>query len=145
MSAQTHCCARNNHFTPPEDRWLYRERTIGLLRKYFQMAIEIGRLPALLGREVFRSKVTSYKRSSFEDSVIFVHDVERCFETIDKFSQLLIARIVLQNYTQYEAALLLGCTRRTVSRAFPDALDELTAVFLDRGILKSLPKHQACQ
>jgi hypothetical protein len=50
MSAQTHCCTRSNHFTPPEDRWLYRDRTIGLLRKYFQMAIEIGRLPALLVR-----------------------------------------------------------------------------------------------
>jgi len=49
------------------DLWAYRERTIALLRRYLRISIEVGRLPSLLGRELFRSKVTSYRMSSFED------------------------------------------------------------------------------
>jgi len=141
MSTQPHC----THLTPREDLWLYRHRTIALLRKYFQMAIDLGRLPSLLGREFFRTRVTSYTRASFEDCVVFVHDVERCFDALERSSQLLIARIVLQDYTQAEAAVFLGCSRRTVIRKFPEAIDDLTALLLDRGILLSLPKHQTCQ
>ena len=145
MSAPTYCRFPARHLTPRQDLYFYRDRTIALLRRYFQMAIDLGRLPSLLGREFFRAKVTSYKRTSFEDSVIFVHDIERCFEALDEFSQILIARIVLQNYTQEEAAALLGCTDRSIRRNFPEAIDELTALFLDRRILVSLPKHSACQ
>src|ERR1700688_3050553 len=64
------------------DLWLYRERTIALLRRYLRISVEVGRLPSLLGRELFRSKVTSYRMSSFEDAVIFVHDVERALHQL---------------------------------------------------------------
>src|SRR5215467_16112389 len=63
--------------------WLYRERTIALLRRYLRISIEVGRLPSLLGRELFRSKVTSYRMTSFEDGVIFVRDVERALEQLN--------------------------------------------------------------
>jgi hypothetical protein len=59
------------------DMWLYRERTVALLRRYLRISIEVGRLPSIHGRELFRSKVTSYRMSSFEDGVIFVHNVEQ--------------------------------------------------------------------
>ena len=55
------------------DLWLYRQRTAALLRRFFRMSVEMGKLPSILGQEFFRSKVTSYKASSFEDVVIFVH------------------------------------------------------------------------
>src|SRR6185503_5714274 len=51
---------------------LYREHTIGLLRRYFRMSIELGRLPSVIGREFFRAKVSSYRIHSFEDVVILV-------------------------------------------------------------------------
>ena len=57
---------------------LYRQRTTALLRRYMQMALDTGRLPSLLGKELFRSKVSSYRMSTFEDAVIFVHDVDKC-------------------------------------------------------------------
>jgi|SRR5271169_6008166 len=41
-------------------------------------SIETGRLPSLLGRAFFRAKVTSYTMVTFEDRVIFVHDIEKC-------------------------------------------------------------------
>ena len=34
--------------------WLYRDRCIALLKRYVRLAVEIGRLPSLLGREFFR-------------------------------------------------------------------------------------------
>src|SRR5207245_2027953 len=68
---------------PDRDLWPYRERTIPLLKRYLRISIEVGRLPSLLGRELFRSKVTSYRMSSFEDAVIFVHDVERALAQLD--------------------------------------------------------------
>jgi hypothetical protein len=53
------------------DLWLYRDRTIAILRRYLRLAVEVGRLPALLGREFFRTRVTSYHTQTFEDTVIF--------------------------------------------------------------------------
>src|SRR5689334_2217501 len=107
------------------DIWLYRERTIALLRRYLRISIEVGRLPSLLGRELFRSKVTSYRMSSFEDGVIFVHDVEQALDQLAEFPRRLIATIVFQEYNQDEAAELLRCARRTICREFPNALDFL--------------------
>lgn len=120
--------------------WLYRERTAALLRRYLQSSIEIGRRPSLLGRELFRSKVTAYHMSSFEDGVIFVHDVEHTLEQLSDFWKQLISLMVFQDYTQDEAADALHCARRTVSREFWRALDRVSELFLAGGLLNPLPK-----
>src|SRR5947208_4639559 len=130
------------------DLWLYRERTIALLRRYLRISIEVGRLPSLLGRELFRSKVTSYRMSSFEDAVIFVHDVERALDQLDSFGKDLVAVIIFQDYSQDEAAEVLHCARRTVCREFPEALDRISELFLDGGLLNRLPTvpvENSCQ
>jgi len=126
-----------NFFDP--DTWLYRERTMALLRRFLRISLEGGRVPSILGRELFRSKVTSYRMSSFEDGVIFVHDVERALEQIDEFSRQLIATIIFQEYSQDEAAEVLSCARRTVCREFPVALDRMSEIFLAGGLLNRLP------
>ena len=64
------------------ERRIYRARTVTMLRRYMRYSIETGRLPSLLGREFFRAKVTSYTVVTFEDRVIFVHDMERCLEKV---------------------------------------------------------------
>ena len=130
------------------DLWLYRERTIALLRRYLRISIEVGRLPSLLGRELFRSKVTSYRMTSFEDGVIFVHDVEHALEQLSEHGQRLIAVIVFQDYTQDEAAEILRCARRTVCREFPEAVDQVSELFLEGGLLNRLPSapvENSCQ
>lgn len=114
---------------------LYRRDTVKILRKYFRLSVELGRLPTVLGREFFRARVTSYKLHTFEDAVIFAHDVERCLALLDDFSQQVLARVILQEYEQEEAAELLGCGLRTVERRLPEALDQLTAIFVEKGIL----------
>ena len=130
--------------------WLYREKTVALLKRYLRMSVEVGRLPSLLGREFFRTRVTSYRVGTFEDAVIFVHDVERSLEQLDDFERKLIATIVMQEHTHDEAAQRLGCWRRTVGRRFPEALDKLSDFFLEGGLLTRLPKSdpnppEACQ
>ena len=118
------------------DLWLYRDRTVAILKRYSRLSIEAGRLPSLLGREFFRGHVSHYQVTTFEDVVIFVHDVETCLEKLDSFSQQLIAKCVLLDYSQDEAARLLGCWRRTVGRRYPEALDRLSELFLAGGLLK---------
>ena len=136
--------------TGDPDLWLYRDRTMALLRRYLRISVEVGRLPSLLGREFFRTRVTSYRVSTFEDAVIFVHDVERGLEKLDEFEKKLIAKVVLQDYSQKETARLMGCKRRTVVRRFPEALDQLSEIFLEGGLLTRLPggnsaPRESCQ
>jgi hypothetical protein len=144
----THNC--NSHEPPKAiadpDLWLYRDRTVGLLKRYMRMSVEVGRLPSLLGREFFRTRVTSYSVSTFEDAVIFVYDVERSLEKLDPFEQRLIAILGLQDYSQDQAAQFLNCGRRTIVRRYPETLDRLSAIFLNSGILTRLPgQARACQ
>jgi hypothetical protein len=119
--------------------WLYRERTLGMLRRYQRLSGEVGRLPSLLGREFFRTRVTSYHAGTFEDAVIFVHDVASRLAQLGGFAHKLIAKIALQDYTQNETARLLSCWQRMVGRRFPEALDRLTEIFLEAGLLIRLP------
>ena len=118
-----------------------------MLRRYLRYSIETGRLPSLLGREFFRSKVTSYTVVTFEDRVIFVHDMEICLEKLDEFSKEVLTRIVLQEYEHEEAARLMGCTRMTVHRKLQEALNTLSDILLEAGLLDVIPgkEEKSCQ
>ena len=124
------------------DLWLYRRRTAALLRRYMKLSLETGRLPSVIGREFFRAKVTAYKGTTFEDRVIFVHDVEGCLERLSRFDQGIIARLVLQEHDHERAARLLNCARKTIERRLPELLDELSEVFLRVGLLVALPEGE---
>ena len=120
----------------------YRKYTEGLLRRYVRLAMEAGRAPSLLGREMFRGKVTNYQVHGFDDVVIFVHDVERCLEKLDNVEQKLIERIALQEYTQVETAGLMGMTVRTLMRRYGNALDAMTEMLLERKLLEPMTECQ---
>jgi len=120
----------------------YRKYTEGMLRRYVAMSMEAGRVPSLLGKEMFRAKVTSYAVHSFEDVVIFVYDVEKCMAKLDWEQQLFIRRIAVQQYTQGEVAGMMGLSLRTVIRRYSDALDRLTRIFLE---VKLLDPRTECQ
>ena len=132
------------------DLWLYRDRTEALLRRYARLSVEVGRLPSLLGREFFRTRVTSYTVQTFEDTVVFVLDVERCLDMLNAVDKLLIAMIALQEYSPDETARAITCHRSTVFRGYGEGLDRLTEIFLKREILRRLPPKtpdpaEACQ
>ena len=139
------------HWSPTyeEDRQrrIYRRRTVGMLRKYMRYSIETGRLPSLLGREFFRSKVTKYIVVTFEDRVIFVHDMETCLAKLDEFSRELIARHILQEHDRWATAKLLHCNEKTIRRLTPLVLDTLSEILLDVGLLERMDggSTKSCQ
>ncbi len=114
----------------------YRKRTEALLRRYLQVSMEMGRTPSILGQCVFRGKVSSYRLRSFEDAVIFVFDIEKSLKRLDKFSQELVARITLQEYSQGETAALTGQSLRSIVRKYAEAIDALTAILLEYELLE---------
>jgi DNA-directed RNA polymerase specialized sigma24 family protein len=116
----------------------YRRYTEALLRRYMRMSLEVGRTPSLLGREMFRAKVTSYRVQSFEDVVIFVHDMERAIAQLKPRHQEIVARMALQEYTVLETAALLGIPAMAVVRRYRHALDRLTPILLTTGMLERL-------
>jgi RNA polymerase sigma factor (sigma-70 family) len=120
---------------PDPSLWIYRATTKGMLVKYFRLSVEVGRLPSLVGREYFRSKVTS-QGYTFEDAVVFVHDMEASLEKLGPFSQQVILWRVLHDYSADETAKLLGCGRQTVSRRLNQALDRLSEILLLGGLIR---------
>ncbi len=124
------------------DLWMYRDRTVRLLRRYMRFSIETGRLPSLIGREFFRAKVSFYRAVTFEDRVIFVRDVEKCLGRLEYWDQQLIARVILQEHSHTQTAYLLHCSRKTVQRRVQEVLDLLGEDFLKSGLLTELPTQK---
>jgi DNA-directed RNA polymerase specialized sigma24 family protein len=121
---------------PPPELSVYRNHCVSLLRRYFSMSIEVGRLPAILGRELFTTRTETYHAHSFEDTVVFVIDIERCLDRLHPFDKELIALIILQEYTQEEAARIVHLTERQVRNRLCDAIDAVSAMFLEKRMLK---------
>lgn len=113
----------------------YRKRTEALLRHYLQASMQMGRTPSILGNCMFRGRVSSHRMHSFEDMVIFVFDIEKCLKRLDGFSQNLLARIALQEYSHGETAELTGQSVRSIVRKYSEAIDALTEVLLEYELL----------
>jgi hypothetical protein len=122
-----------------DDLWPYRDRTVALLKRYARSSVEVGRLPSLLGREFFRSRITSYSMMSFEDIVIFVLDVEMALQRLNPLQGKLIAMCVLEEFSFPEVARLVRCPLRTVERELPEALDRLSRFFLEGELIRIMP------
>jgi hypothetical protein len=118
-----------------------------MLRRYLRYSLETGRVPSLLGGEYFRTGVTSYGVVTFEDRVIFVHDMESCLQRLDEFSLQLIARHTLQEHDLEATARLLQCNEKTIRRAIPAVLDQLSEILLEVGLLEKLnpTEENSCQ
>jgi hypothetical protein len=121
------------------DLWMYRSRTVSLLRRYLRFSLETGRLPSFIGREFFRAKMTCYTAATFEDRVIFVRDVEKSLDRMEYWDQQLIARIIFEEHSQERAARIMHWGLRTIERRLPRALDLLSEDFLRVGLLAAMP------
>lgn len=113
----------------------YRKHTESTLRRYLYASMQVGRSPSILGDPVARGWCSSRPVRTFEDAVIFVLDVERCLDKLGSLDRQMLSRIVLQEYTQAEAASLIGISVRAISYKFPEALDRLTEKLLESGLL----------
>ena len=129
---------------PIETLAFYRKHTEALLRQYMQKSFEMGRTPSLLGNCMFRGRVSSRPLRSFEETVNFVLDIEKCLKRLDKFSQDVIARVALQEYSQGETAAMTGHSLRSIVRKYAEAIDMLTELFLENELL-NLDSRKSCQ
>jgi hypothetical protein len=73
---------------------------------------------------------------TFEDAVIFVHDIERVFDRLERQPMEIIAGVTLLEYSIPEAALRLGITVQRAERRYAAAMDSLTAILLEVGLLR---------
>jgi RNA polymerase sigma factor (sigma-70 family) len=128
---------------PEAELGFYRKYTERLLQRYVQMTMEAGRVSSLMGREVIGGKASSYRVHGFDDTVIFRLDVEKCLRKLDPKERGIIRRVAIQEYTQAEAAELLGISLRTVVNQYGRALDKLTRILLDTRLLEPLRVCQA--
>jgi hypothetical protein len=128
---------------PPEPNLaFYRKYTVALLARYVRTSMEAGKVRSPLGREMLRGKADCIQLESFEDAVIFLHDIDHCLEKLTPDQEHLVTRITLQQFTVGEVSAALGVDPRTLIRRHTRALDRLTRIFLDVKILTP-PKH--CQ
>lgn len=120
---------------PPICLAFYRKHTASLLRRYLYASMQVGRAPSILSDPVGRGWASSRPIRTFEDAVIFVLDVERCLERLTPLDREMLSRVVLQEYTQAEAATMLGMSPRAMSYKFPEAIDRLTEKLLAASLL----------
>lgn len=120
---------------PPISLAFYRKHTESPLRRYLYASMQVGRAPSILSDPVSRGWASSRRVRTFEDAVIFVLDVERCLERLSSLDKQMLSRVVLQEYTQAEAASMRGMSPRAMSYKFPQAIDRLTEKLLGAGLL----------
>jgi predicted DNA-binding protein (UPF0251 family) len=113
----------------------YRKHTENMLRRYLYASMQVGRSPSILGESVGRGWCSSRPIRTFEDAVIFVLDMESCLDRLEELDRQMLYRVVLQEYTQAEAATLLGMSVRTICTKLPQAVDRLTERLLQAGLL----------
>lgn len=113
----------------------YRKHTEKTLRRYLYASILVGRAPAILREPLSRGWASSRPVKTFEDAVIFVLDIENCLDKLDFLDRQILGKVVLQDYTQAETAVLLGMSARTMTARYPQAIDRLTRILLDTDLL----------
>jgi DNA-directed RNA polymerase specialized sigma24 family protein len=138
-------CAEPSSAAPPEpakapdprpEMVCFRDQTMAMVRHYFELSSQLGRLPSLMGREFFRAKVSHHAIPSFEEQAVFVRDVELSIGKLNAEHQEIVTIAGLYSFSQQEIAAMLHISRASVSAWFAEALDALSEIFLQAGLLR---------
>jgi len=130
-------CPPRHEIEEIADLAFYRRRTEMVLRRYLRMSLHVGRVPSCLPREALRARRSLRQPfGTFEDCVIFVHDIERCLKELDRLHAEVLTRIALQEYTQRETPNMLDVPQRSIGRCYDEALDILSAILLQRNLME---------
>ena len=114
----------------------YRGQTFAIMRHFFEISSQLGRLPSLLGREFFRARISHHAIPSFEDQAVFVRDVELCFARLSEPHAEMITLIALYSFSREEVAHMLRASRTWVNIRTAEALDALSEIFLHARLLR---------
>lgn len=121
---------------PEPETVCFRGQTLAIVRHFFELSCQLGRLPSILGREFFRARVTYRGVPSFEEQVVFVHDVEHALLSLSGEEREILTMVGIYDIDYDDAAAMLRCSRGWISQRYSEALDRLTQIFLDRGLIK---------
>ena len=114
----------------------YRGQTMAIVRHFYEISSQVGRLPSLLGREFFRARGSHHAIPSFEDQALFVRDVELCFARLSEPHAEMITLVGLYALSREEVSEMLRCSRAWVNNRVAEALDALSEIFLQAGLLR---------
>lgn len=130
--------ARENaiDFEPEPETICYRGQTLAIVRHFFELSCQMGRLPSILGREFFRAKVSHHAIPSFEDQALFTHDVQQNLAKLNDDAVEVLTLVGLYDLTQEQAAQILHRSVSCINRRYGDAVAELTQLFLDSGLIR---------
>lgn len=120
---------------PRPEMLCFRSQTLAIVRHFFELSCQVGRLPSLLGREFFRARVSHRRIPSFEDQAVFNRDVELCLARLSDEQAEIITLVGLYDFSYDEVAGMLQRSKASVHRWFSDALDSLSEIFLQAGLL----------
>ena len=120
---------------PRPEMLCFRGQTLALVRHFFELSCQVGRLPSLLGLEFFRARVSHHSIPSFEDQAVFARDVELCLSRLSEDQAEIITLVGLYDFSHDEVARMLHSSKAAVHQWFSDALDALSEIFLQAGLL----------
>ena len=120
---------------PRPEMVCFRGQTLALVRHHFELSSQLGRLPSLMGREFFRARVSHHRIPSFEEQAVFVRDVELCIAKLSAEHQEIVMIAGLYDFSREEIAQMLHISKAAVNLWFNEALDALSEIFLNAGIL----------
>src|SRR5271166_5525885 len=131
---------------PRPETVCYRGQTLAIMRHFFELSCQVGRLPSLLCREFFRARVSHHAIPSFEEQVVFVRDVELCLARLSDEHAEMITLIGLYDFSRDEIAEMLRRSRAWVHQHVAAALDALSEIFLQARVLREdRPDRRQCQ
>ncbi len=120
---------------PRPEMLCFRSQTLAIVRHFFELSCQVGRLPSLLGREFFRARVSHHSIPSFEDQVVFNRDVELCLARLSDDQAEIITLVGFYDFSYDEVAGMLHRSKAAVHNWFSEALDALSEIFLKAGLL----------
>ncbi len=127
--------SEGDEIEPRPEILCFRGQTLALVRHYFELSCQVGRLPSLLGREFFRARVSHHGIPSFEDQAVFARDIELCLARLSDDHAEIMTLVGLYDFSPEEVAEMLQRSPFGVRRWFCEALDALAEIFLEAGIL----------
>jgi Sigma-70, region 4 len=126
---------QGDEIDPRPEMLCFRGQTFALVRHFFELSCQVGRLPSILGRELFRARVSHHAIPSFEDQAVFNRDIELCLEKLNDDHAEIITLVGLYDFSHEEVAEMLRCSKAWIAQRFAEALDCLSEIFLEGGIL----------
>ncbi len=120
---------------PRPEMVCFRGQTLAMVHHYFELSSQLGRLPSLMGREFFRARISHHAVPSFEEQAVFVRDVELCIGKLNAEQQEIVMIAGLYDFSHEEIAEMLHISKAAVHVWFSEALDALSEIFLEAGLL----------